>query len=536
MCLDAEEQDDELLALASIYVDAFTSAQDQDEEEIRKGGELAIILDLPPDFALVEKQTKENGVVHEEKHFVEHLPPVYVHFTFPPSYPSTSPPSFTLSCKWLNRAQLTQLCHELDRLWEENKGDVIMFTWSQFLKDETLNLLGIIDVLNVETIRPVRQSSICVAQNSPDTNEDSDIVPDDEARAQLCSVDGVDSESDKSSAVTGAISLVVSRQNSQTYDSRTIQDIAPKTNLLKLLRDYDEEMRQKVFATRNFECKVCFMDKSGAHCLEFWPCRHVYCKDCMSSYFEVQISEGNIKFLRCPEDKCESEANPKQVQELVPEVLYQRWEEMLLNSTLSSLGDIQVCPRMHCQYPVTIEDRQGHCPSCKFVFCGLCRFGWHGVEPCRLRKGELKDIMESYLNGDQEVKRGLEERYGRKYINNLKDEYLSMSYLEQNSKSCPKCGAKIEKVNGCNKITCWCGTHVCWLCLRKLKCSEPYSHYNEETSPCFELLFDGMEVQEAPEENDIWNDPVLHFNVLPGNLDLTGKISGISGNWLATFQ
>lgn len=62
------------------------------------------------------------------------------------------------------------------------------------------------------------------------------------------------------------------------------------------------------------------------------------------------------------------------VQELVSEEMYKRWDEMLLNTTLSSLGDIQPCPRMHCQYPVTIEEGQGSCPSCKFVFCGLCRY------------------------------------------------------------------------------------------------------------------------------------------------------------------
>ncbi|KAK7082050.1 E3 ubiquitin-protein ligase rnf14 [Halocaridina rubra] len=502
MSLDAEEQDDELLALASIYEDSFTSAQEQDVEDDthspKKGGEIAVHLELPPDFVVLEKHSRDTGAVQEERYILEHLPPLFIHFTFPELYPSKQPPSFTLSCKWLNRTQLTRLCQEMDRLWEENKGEVIMFTWSQFLKDETLNLLGFTDTLNIEDIKPVRKHSLASTASSP--NCDLSV-----------SAEGVsvgDEFSDKSlvnsdsNALNGATGLTLSRQNSQNYDSRTIQDIAPKANLLKILRDYDDEMRKKVFATKSYECKVCFMDKSGADCLEFWPCRHVYCKECMTSYFEVQISEGNIKFLRCPEDKCDSEANPKQVQELVPDTLYQRYEDMLLNSTLSSLGDIQSCPRIHCQYPVTIEDRQGHCPSCKFVFCGLCRFGWHGIEPCRIRKGELRDIMEVYLNGSLDIKQGMEDRYGKKYLTTLKDEYLSLSYLEANSKSCPKCGAKIEKIDGCNKMTCqYCSIYFCWLCMSLLDKSRPYEHYNNRMSPCFNQLFMGVEV-----DDDLWDD------------------------------
>ena len=37
---------------------------------------------------------------------VLHLPPICLHFRFPPSYPSQEKPEFTLSCKWLNFTQV----------------------------------------------------------------------------------------------------------------------------------------------------------------------------------------------------------------------------------------------------------------------------------------------------------------------------------------------------------------------------------------------------------------------------------------------
>lgn len=73
MSLDGEEQDDELLALASIYEDSFVSALDHDAEadlavkdEVLKGGELAIHLDLPPEFSVLSKRVGDNGKLDSE--------------------------------------------------------------------------------------------------------------------------------------------------------------------------------------------------------------------------------------------------------------------------------------------------------------------------------------------------------------------------------------------------------------------------------------------------------------------------------------
>lgn len=52
--------------------------------------------------------------------------------------------------------------------------------------------------------------------------------------------------------------------------------------------------------------------------------------------------------------------------------------------------------------------------------------------------------MEIYINGTEDQKKLLEDQYGKKYLCSLRDEYLSLNYLEENSKRCPKCRAKIE--------------------------------------------------------------------------------------------
>lgn len=45
--------------------------------------------------------------------------------------------------------QMSTLCRRLDELWEENQSSVVLFTWIQFLKEETLDILGIMSPLEI---------------------------------------------------------------------------------------------------------------------------------------------------------------------------------------------------------------------------------------------------------------------------------------------------------------------------------------------------------------------------------------------------
>lgn len=81
---------------------------------------------------------------------------------------------------------------------------------------------------------------------------------------------------------------------------------------------------------------------------------------------------------------------------------------------------------------------------CYYYSCCFSSFGWHGVDPCRLKHSESKKIMEIYINGTEDEKKVLEDQYGKKYLCTLRDEFLTLNYLEENSKRCPKCLIKIE--------------------------------------------------------------------------------------------
>lgn len=96
-------------------------------------------------------------------------------------------------------------------------------------------------------------------------------------------------------------------------DPRVVTLMDPRVDLLPQLLDFDETQRQRVFDGKVFCCGICFVEKLGAICLCFKECQHVYCKDCMTEYFKIQIKDGNVQCLNCPEPKCSSVATPLQV-------------------------------------------------------------------------------------------------------------------------------------------------------------------------------------------------------------------------------
>jgi ariadne-1 len=44
------------------------------------------------------------------------------------------------------------------------------------------------------------------------------------------------------------------------------------------------------------------------------------------------------------------------------------------------------------------------------------------------------------------------------------DKTVEAKMAKMNLRECPKCGARVERVSGCNLMTCRCGQHFCWLC------------------------------------------------------------------------
>lgn len=118
MSYNKEAQEDELLALTSIY-----NEEEFHRAESAQGGEIQLCLELPADFKIVvkgrpgrmvcsipefkNKYVRLDVAGHTQTEYnVCFLPPLVLNFELPEDYPSKSPPIFALSSRWMTAAQV----------------------------------------------------------------------------------------------------------------------------------------------------------------------------------------------------------------------------------------------------------------------------------------------------------------------------------------------------------------------------------------------------------------------------------------------
>lgn len=89
----------------------------------------------------------------------DNLPPLSFSIVLPVSYPSDTQPMFTLSCFWLNKEQLSQLCVKLDSIWKEYGGMAIVYTWVEWLQMNLIKYLEVIDEPDKLIVTPLGEYS-----------------------------------------------------------------------------------------------------------------------------------------------------------------------------------------------------------------------------------------------------------------------------------------------------------------------------------------------------------------------------------------
>lgn len=290
------------------------------------------------------------------------------------------------------------------------------------------------------------------------------------------------------------------------------------------LLDYDLKAKRTKFEESTFDCGVCLEPKKGAVCYRLQDCGHVFCIECLQSFYNNCITEGDVYSVKCLAPGCEhnSIANTQrqriaktlEASELIQIPLdqeqVQRYVKLLRKKRFESNGNTIYCPRTWCQGPAkflhktskentdikadTVDsvpsnetekqnkalpppgERLCVCEDCRFAFCCVCNAGWHGLfAPCFPRsRSEL-----------------------------TAEELATDSYLAKHSQLCPTCRARCQKTMGCNHIECFCcRTHFCYLCRAFLDTENPYKHFNTPHLPCYNRLWVMEEGDGEPDRNN----------------------------------
>ena len=200
------------------------------------------------------------------------------------------------------------------------------------------------------------------------------------------------------------------------------------------------------------DCCLCFCKADSLrYALEM--CGHLYCVACVNDLLET--SERNKSFqITCCSEGCSSSLVLRDFENLIKS---EEQRDQLAEAALSNLVQTNpklysYCPSPDCPmvYKVSEPDnaKPFTCPKCLRKTCTACRNDAHvGFESCASWK-EYNDNSHVF-----EWARG------------------------KNVRECPKCNNLIEKNGGCMHVSCNCGAHICWRCMKTFSSSDDcYDH------------------------------------------------------------
>ncbi|MEH9030940.1 IBR domain-containing protein, partial [Klebsiella pneumoniae] len=204
----------------------------------------------------------------------------------------------------------------------------------------------------------------------------------------------------------------------------------------------------------SIKCSICFTKKEDFHNL---GCKDNFCKSCISLLLENYILSSYVfpDEILCP--ICSASIPDKLVLKLSSEDIYNKMLELREKLKVQKL--IAQNKAMHCPLPncegfghLIPDEKITACNKCKCSICTACKKAVHPGITCE----------EAAANSE--------------------DSQIEDLLLSQNWKKCPTCGVPVEKIDGCQFVTCTSplckgSNALCYLCGRFLIEAQHFNHY-----------------------------------------------------------
>lgn len=182
-------------------------------------------------------------------------------------------------------------------------------------------------------------------------------------------------------------------------------------------------------------CPICYQLKEVTRLI----CGHLFCKNCLDSYFEIKILDGEVLHITCPEPNCRF--TPLfMIKNYVSDSVFKKYLKFCELKELEKNVLFRWCPLINCKgFDIYISTNKLTCRTCSYSFCYLCSEEWH----------------ESYCKA-------------------LRKEGFLSFFIRKKVKFCPVCRVRTEKNGGCPSMFCIkCSSEWCWVCNKLCGDHEP---------------------------------------------------------------
>ncbi|MGH0157744.1 UNVERIFIED_CONTAM: hypothetical protein FKN15_058334 [Acipenser sinensis] len=209
---------------------------------------------------------------------------------------------------------------------------------------------------------------------------------------------------------------------------------------------------------------------------------HLFCKECLVKYAQEAVFGAGRSELSCMDGTCQCSFPTSELEKVLPEnVLCKYYERLAEEAVAATCADELVrCP--FCSFPALLD---------KEVFLFSCPNARCRKESCRKCHILWKDHID--LTCDQVAE---------------KDEIrIRVSFEEKMTaarvRKCHQCGTGLVKSEGCNRMSCRCGAHMCYLCRAPIN---GYNHF------CQHARTPGSACRQC-QKCSLWTDPTVNHAV-----------------------
>jgi len=206
----------------------------------------------------------------------------------------------------------------------------------------------------------------------------------------------------------------------------------------------------KIQETYPYTCPLCFEEfLERKHLYRVVGCRHLYCRQCVTQYYALNVKDGKC-VVKCPQPTCPQEILFRNVKELVPDDVFLLHQRLTLRVNANTNNFIW-CPGDNCKSKLSKSQAKAGvviCYKCKLRVCFKCSEWEHPGVPCY----DAHELTDKKIKSEREAKV-------------LFEQWQAESGVKL--KICPKCGACIERTEGCSHMVCKiCQHQFCFVCLQ----------------------------------------------------------------------
>lgn len=188
-------------------------------------------------------------------------------------------------------------------------------------------------------------------------------------------------------------------------------------------------------------------------------CNHIpdVCHDCFFEWLDQKMATHDTNSIACPSSDCEALIIHQDVQKYASPEVFARFDELSMRSLLSTDPEFLYCPAVGCNsgqiHSSGVEGPIFRCAACGYRICTAHTpmIPFHENESCT-QYNERIEIEKLECGTKKE----------RALVRKKQDE-ASIALLKRETRECPGCGSYIEKIHGCDHMTCEFRAQICLL-------------------------------------------------------------------------